>query len=132
MVLARLCARTRLCVWSLHVCVYTEWLADCYAHRVQQHICLLYTPFACLLARLTFINLLFIGVLAEYGNTSAGSIPLALDAAVRGGSIKKGDVVSGVEHKEGRCGEWQLVSNVIYTPRPRCSCAEWKHKEGMW
>ena len=31
--------------------------------------------------------------LAEYGNTSAASIPLALDEAVRGGSIKKGDVV---------------------------------------
>lgn len=32
--------------------------------------------------------------LSEYGNTSAASIPLALDGAVRNGSIKKGDVVS--------------------------------------
>ena len=32
--------------------------------------------------------------LAEYGNTSAASIPLALDEAVRAGSIKPGDVVS--------------------------------------
>ena len=31
--------------------------------------------------------------LAEYGNTSAASIPLALDEAVRAGSIKQGDVV---------------------------------------
>ena len=31
--------------------------------------------------------------LAEYGNTSAASIPLALDEAVRDGSIKQGDVV---------------------------------------
>ncbi len=29
----------------------------------------------------------------EHGNTSAASIPLALDAAVRGGSIKRGDTV---------------------------------------
>ncbi|KAK9803946.1 hypothetical protein WJX72_007386 [[Myrmecia] bisecta] len=32
--------------------------------------------------------------LEEYGNTSAASIPLALDEAVRGGSIKQGDVVA--------------------------------------
>ena len=32
--------------------------------------------------------------LAEYGNTSAASIPLALDEAVREGKIKKGDTVS--------------------------------------
>jgi len=32
--------------------------------------------------------------LAEYGNTSAGSIPLALDEAVRAGRIKKGDVLA--------------------------------------
>ena len=31
--------------------------------------------------------------LAEYGNTSAASIPLALDEAVRGGSIQPGDTV---------------------------------------
>ena len=31
--------------------------------------------------------------LAEYGNTSAASIPLALDEAVRAGSVKQGDVV---------------------------------------
>lgn len=31
--------------------------------------------------------------LAEYGNTSAASIPLALDEAVRGGSIQAGDTV---------------------------------------
>ena len=29
----------------------------------------------------------------EHGNTSAASIPLALDAAVRGGQVKKGDLV---------------------------------------
>ena len=31
--------------------------------------------------------------LAEYGNTSAASIPLALDEAVRAGSVKPGDTV---------------------------------------
>lgn len=31
--------------------------------------------------------------LAQYGNTSAASIPLALDQAVRGGLIKPGDKV---------------------------------------
>jgi 3-oxoacyl-[acyl-carrier-protein] synthase III len=29
----------------------------------------------------------------EHGNTSAASIPLALDVAVRGGKVKKGDTV---------------------------------------
>jgi len=32
--------------------------------------------------------------LAEYGNTSAGSIPLALDEAVRSGKVKPGDIVA--------------------------------------
>ncbi|KAJ1458304.1 thiolase-like protein [Pelagophyceae sp. CCMP2097] len=32
--------------------------------------------------------------LADHGNTSAGSIPLALDAAVRSGKVKNGDVVA--------------------------------------
>lgn len=32
--------------------------------------------------------------LSEYGNTSAGSIPLALDEAVRAGKVKKGDVIA--------------------------------------
>merc|ERR1719491_2242553 len=32
--------------------------------------------------------------LAKYGNTSAGSIPLALDEAVRSGQVKKGDVIA--------------------------------------
>ena len=32
--------------------------------------------------------------LAEYGNTSAASIPIALDEAVRGGSIKSGDTLA--------------------------------------
>lgn len=32
--------------------------------------------------------------LKNYGNTSAGSIPLALDEAVRSGQVKKGDVVA--------------------------------------
>jgi 3-oxoacyl-[acyl-carrier-protein] synthase III len=32
--------------------------------------------------------------LAEYGNTSAASIPLALDEAVRSGQVKKGDVIA--------------------------------------
>lgn len=32
--------------------------------------------------------------LKEYGNTSAASIPLALDAAVRSGQVKKGDVIA--------------------------------------
>jgi len=31
--------------------------------------------------------------LNEYGNTSAASIPLALDESVRSGKVKKGDVV---------------------------------------
>lgn len=32
--------------------------------------------------------------LSEYGNTSAGSIPLALDEAIRSGQVKKGDVIA--------------------------------------
>jgi 3-oxoacyl-[acyl-carrier-protein] synthase III len=32
--------------------------------------------------------------LAEYGNTSAASIPLALDEAVRGGKVSEGDVLA--------------------------------------
>ena len=32
--------------------------------------------------------------LSEYGNTSAASIPLALDEAVRDGKVKKGDVIA--------------------------------------
>ena len=32
--------------------------------------------------------------LAEYGNTSAASIPLALDEAVRSGKIKAGDTLA--------------------------------------
>ncbi len=52
---------------------------------------------------LIFSNLMFtaqipaervVSNLAEYGNTSAASIPLALDEAVRSGSIKQGDTVS--------------------------------------
>ena len=31
---------------------------------------------------------------AKYGNTSAGSIPLALDQAVREGKVKEGDVIA--------------------------------------
>ena len=32
--------------------------------------------------------------LSEYGNTSAASIPLALDEAVRQGKVKKGDIIA--------------------------------------
>ena len=32
--------------------------------------------------------------IAEYGNTSAASIPLALDAAVREGKVKQGDIIA--------------------------------------
>ena len=32
--------------------------------------------------------------LANYGNTSAGSIPIALDEAVRSGQVKKGDIIA--------------------------------------
>ena len=32
--------------------------------------------------------------LSEVGNTSAGSIPLALDAAVKAGKVKKGDLIA--------------------------------------
>jgi 3-oxoacyl-[acyl-carrier-protein] synthase-3 len=32
--------------------------------------------------------------LANYGNTSAASIPLALDEAVRGGKVKTGDIIA--------------------------------------
>jgi 3-oxoacyl-[acyl-carrier-protein] synthase-3 len=32
--------------------------------------------------------------IAEYGNTSAGSIPLALAEAVREGKVKKGDIIA--------------------------------------
>jgi len=34
-----------------------------------------------------------IATVAEHGNTSAASVPLALDHAVRGGSVKRGDTV---------------------------------------
>jgi 3-oxoacyl-[acyl-carrier-protein] synthase III len=30
----------------------------------------------------------------EYGNTSAGSIPLALTEAVKAGKVKKGDIIA--------------------------------------
>ena len=32
--------------------------------------------------------------LSQYGNTSAASIPLALDEAVRSGQVKEGDVIA--------------------------------------
>jgi len=32
--------------------------------------------------------------LSKYGNTSAGSIPLALDEAVRSGQVKEGDIIA--------------------------------------
>ena len=32
--------------------------------------------------------------LSEHGNTSAGSIPIALDAAVKSGKVKKGDTIA--------------------------------------
>jgi 3-oxoacyl-[acyl-carrier-protein] synthase-3 len=32
--------------------------------------------------------------LSDYGNTSAGSIPLALNQAVKDGRVKKGDIVA--------------------------------------
>mmetsp|Transcript_20195 Transcript_20195/g.42755 ORF Transcript_20195/g.42755 Transcript_20195/m.42755 type:complete len:113 (-) Transcript_20195:354-692(-) len=32
--------------------------------------------------------------LADYGNTSAGSIPIALSEAVQSGQVKKGDVIA--------------------------------------
>lgn len=32
--------------------------------------------------------------LQDYGNTSAGSIPLALAEAVRSGKVKKGDIIA--------------------------------------
>ena len=32
--------------------------------------------------------------LDEYGNTSAGSIPLALEQAVKDGKIKNGDIIA--------------------------------------
>ena len=39
--------------------------------------------------------------LADYGNTSAASIPLVLDERVRDGTIKSGDVVSAWRFKLG-------------------------------
>jgi 3-Oxoacyl-[acyl-carrier-protein (ACP)] synthase III C terminal len=51
--------------------------------------------------------------LAEYGNTSAASIPLALDEAVRRGQIKAGDTVSSLDDIEEYrfCGMslWQTL-----------------------
>jgi 3-oxoacyl-[acyl-carrier-protein] synthase-3 len=35
----------------------------------------------------------FVSTIAEHGNTSAASVPLALDAAVRDGRIRRGDLV---------------------------------------
>ncbi len=32
--------------------------------------------------------------LADYGNTSAGSIPIALSEAVKSGQVKKGDIIA--------------------------------------
>jgi 3-oxoacyl-[acyl-carrier-protein] synthase III len=43
--------------------------------------------------RLGFSRLKFIENVAEYGNTSSASIPIALDEAVRDGRIKPGQTV---------------------------------------
>ncbi|KAF5828682.1 thiolase-like protein [Dunaliella salina] len=62
-----------------------DWLV---MHQANQRILDSVAQRLCLPADRVISNL------EEYGNTSAGSIPLALDAAVRSGSIKKGDVVA--------------------------------------
>ena len=45
--------------------------------------------------------------LSEFGNTSAGSIPLALEQAVREGKVKKGDLIAcagfGADLSWGAC-----------------------------
>ncbi|VAH38025.1 unnamed protein product [Triticum turgidum subsp. durum] len=45
-------------------------------------------------SRLSIPSEKVISNLANYGNTSAASIPLALDEAVRGGKVKAGDVIA--------------------------------------
>lgn len=45
-------------------------------------------------ARLQMPSHKVISNLANYGNTSAASIPLALDEAVRAGRVKAGDVIA--------------------------------------
>ena len=42
--------------------------------------------------------------LADYGNTSAGSIPIALSEAVRSGQVKKGDIIATAGFGAGLSG----------------------------
>lgn len=54
--------------------------------------------------------------LAEYGNTSAASIPLALDESVRAGTVKKGDVVCPRPWSEDRawCRVWNHLCGIHF------------------
>ncbi|GJZ60405.1 3-oxoacyl-[acyl-carrier-protein] synthase 3, partial [Tanacetum coccineum] len=47
----------------------------------------------CVTTKLEFPKDRVISNLGSYGNTSAASIPLALDEAVRNGSVKEGDTI---------------------------------------
>ena len=44
--------------------------------------------------RLKILQSKILSNIAEYGNTSAASIPLSLDAAVRDGRVKPGDTIA--------------------------------------
>lgn len=59
--------------------------------------------------------------LAEYGNTSAASIPLAFDEAVRGGKIKSGDTVSKLGLRVAHAVLRVLSMNM--TLQEWCSCS---------
>jgi len=68
--------------------VTTEQLDWLVLHQANQHI------LDAAAQRLSIPSDRVVSNLEEHGNTSAASIPLAFDEAVRGGKIKSGDTVS--------------------------------------
>ena len=52
------------------------------------YLCVCFSPFLCFSQCQVLTNL------NEHGNTSAGSIPIALAAAVKSGQVKEGDVIA--------------------------------------
>ena len=63
----------------------------------------------------------FIINMDENGNTSAASIPLALDFAVKSGSVKKGDVLS-VARLAGIMGAKQTAVSKLCTLAQHINC----------
>jgi 3-oxoacyl-[acyl-carrier-protein] synthase-3 len=57
--------------------------------------------------------------LANYGNTSAASIPLALDEAVRQGKIQAGDIIAASGFGAGLTwGSYDLPVGTVTSPTP--------------